>query len=58
MLDYMSQQPITLHFVIHIRSCAGKDKTFVFHEISPMPYTDDVWKKLHQLWANFKCNKE
>ena len=31
MLDYMSQQPITLNVVIHIRSCAGKDKTFVFH---------------------------
>jgi len=58
MLDYMSKQPITLNVVIHIRSCAGKDKTFVFHEISPMPYSDDVWKRLHQLWVNFKCNKE
>jgi hypothetical protein len=58
MLDYMSQKPITLNFVIHIRSCEGKDKTFVFHEISPMPYSDDVWKRLHQLWVNFKCNKE
>ena len=58
MLDYMSQQPISLNFVIHIRTCAGKDKTFVFHEISPMPYADDVWKRLHQLWANFKCSIE
>ena len=58
MLDYMSKQPITLNVVIHIRSCAGKDKTFVFHEISPMPYSDEVWKRLHQLWMNFKCNKE
>jgi hypothetical protein len=58
MLDYMSKQPITLNVVIHIRTCAGKDKTFVFHEISPMPYSDDVWKRLHQLWINFKCNKE
>ena len=58
MLDYMSQEPIVLNFVIHIKSCAGNDKTFVFHEISPMPYSDDVWKKLHQLWINFKCNKE
>ncbi|HEY5773194.1 MAG TPA: hypothetical protein VIS75_11215 [Chitinophagaceae bacterium] len=58
MLDYMSKQPITLNVVIHIRSCAGKDKTFVFHEISPMPYSDEVWKRLHQLWVNFKCNKE
>ena len=57
MLDYMSKQPITLNVVIHIRSCAGKDKTFVFHEISPMPYSDDVWTRLHQLWVNFKCEK-
>ena len=58
MLDYMSKKPITLNFIIHIRSCAEKDKTFIFHEISPMPYSDDVWKRLHQLWVNFKCNKE
>ena len=58
MLDYMSKQTITLNVVIHIRSCAGKDKTFVFHEISPRPYSDDVWQRLHQLWVNFKCNKE
>jgi len=58
MLDYMSKQAITLNVVIHVRICAGKDKTFVFHELSPMPYSDDVWKRLHQLWINFKCNKE
>jgi len=58
MLDYMSKQPITLNVVIHIRTCSGKDKTFVFHEISPMPYSDDVWKRLHQLWVNFKCDKK
>ena len=58
MLDYMSLQPVTLNVVIHIRTCAGKDKTFVFHEISPMPYTDEVWKRLDQLWVNFKCDKK
>ena len=58
MLDYMSKQPITLNVVIHIRTCPGKEKTFVFHEISPMPYSDDVWKRLHQLWVNFKCEKK
>jgi hypothetical protein len=57
MLDYMSLEPITLNFTIHIKSCPSQDKTYVFHEISPMPYSDDVWKKLHQLWVNFKCNK-
>jgi hypothetical protein len=58
MLDYMSKKPVTLNVVIHVRICAGKDKTFVFHEISPMPYSDDVWKRLHQLWVNFKCDKK
>jgi len=58
MLDYMSKQAITLNVVIHVRICAGKDKTFVFHELSPMPYSDDVWKRLHQLWVNFKCDKK
>ena len=58
MLDYMSKKPVTLNVVIHIRTCAGKDKTFVFHEISPMPYSDDVWKSMHQLWVNFKCDKK
>jgi len=58
MLDYMSQKPISLNFIIHIKTCEEKEKTFVFHEVSPMPYADDVWKSLHQLWANFKCNKK
>ena len=58
MLDYMSLQPITLNVAIHVRTCPGKDKTFVFHEISPQPYTDEVWKRLHQLWINFKCDKK
>jgi hypothetical protein len=57
MLDYMSQQPITLNLIIHIRTCAGKDKTFVFHEISPMHYSDEVWKRLHQFLVTFKCSK-
>jgi len=58
LLDYMSQKPISLNFIIHIKTCEEKEKTFVFHEVSPMPYADDVWKSLHQLWANFKCNKK
>lgn len=57
MPDYMTQKPITLNFIIHIRSCESQNKTFVFHEASPKPYTDNVWKSLDQLWINFKCTK-
>jgi hypothetical protein len=57
MFDYMTWQPIILNLVIHIRACEGQNKTFVFHEVSPKPYNDPVWKNLDQLWADFKCTK-
>lgn len=58
MNDYMTKQPISINLRIHIKSCDGQKKTFVFYEISPQPYTDNVWKSLHQLWLSFKCTKE
>jgi hypothetical protein len=58
MIDYMTQKPIVVNLVIHIKSCEGKNKTLVFHEVSPKPYTDPVWNDLNRLWANFKCIKE
>jgi hypothetical protein len=57
MIDFMTLKPITLNLVIHIKSCEGQNKTFVFHEVSPKPYTDNVWTGLNQLWVNFKCPK-
>jgi hypothetical protein len=57
MLDYMEQKPITLNCIVHQKSCAGKDKTFVFNEISPQPYNHPVWQSLHQLWIDFSCEK-
>lgn len=58
MIDYLTREPITINLLIHIKSCEGQNKTFVFHEISAKPYNDPVWNGLHQLWANFKCTKE
>lgn len=57
MNDYMTKKPISLNLLIHIKFCEGQNKTFAFFELSPQPYTDDVWKALHQLWLNFKCSK-
>ncbi len=54
MNDYMTKKPITLHFQIHVKTCEGQDKTFVFYEASPMAYTDPVWSSLDQLWNNFR----
>ena len=58
MSDYMTQKPISLNLLIHIKSCKGQNKTFVFHELSPKPFNDNVWNALNQLWLNFKCSKE
>ncbi len=58
MNDYMSKKPITINLKIHIKSCKGQNKTFVFHEISPQPYTGNVWNSLDQLWVSFKCAKD
>jgi hypothetical protein len=58
MPDYMTKKPILLNLLIHIKTCAGQNKTYVFYEVSPQPYSNAVWNSLHQLWLNFKCSKE
>jgi hypothetical protein len=57
-LDFLTLKPISLNLLIHIRYCRDQNKTFVFHEVSPQPYTDNVWQSLNQLWTNFRCTKE
>lgn len=58
MLDYMQQKPITLNCIVHLKSCQGQNKTFLFTEISPKAFTNNVWKSLNQLWTDFSCDKE
>lgn len=57
MLDYMEQKPITLNCIVHLKSCSGQNKTFIFHEISPKPFSDNIWQSLNQLWTDFSCDK-
>ena len=57
MLDYMQQKPITLNCIVHLKICSGKNKTYIFYEISPKPYSDKIWLRLHQLWTDFICDK-
>lgn len=58
MLDYMAQSPMILNCIVHIKSCPEQpDKTFIFYEISPQPFTSDVWTELHSLWTTFECTK-
>ena len=57
MLDYMEQKPITLNCMVHVKYCPGKNNAFIFNEISPKPFSDNLWKNLNQLWINFTCDK-
>lgn len=58
MLDYMAQKPIHLNVKVHVRTCSGKNNTFVFFELSPQPYSHKVWRTMDQIWQGFKCNRE
>jgi hypothetical protein len=57
MLDYMLQEPIMLNCIIHVRTCPSQKDLYVFHELSPKPVTDPVWKGLDELWMGFECDK-
>jgi hypothetical protein len=58
MLDYMQQQPITLNCMVHLKSCLGQNNVYLFHQISPKPFTDTVWKSLDKIGAAFECNNK
>ena len=53
----MANKPITLYCKVHIKSCAGQNNTFIFYELSPNHYSDNVWQSLDKLWAGFSCEK-
>lgn len=56
MMDYMTQQPITLQFVIEVVMCPEIEHVYVFHRLSPKPESDSVWKQMHEFWRDFKCD--
>ena len=57
MMDYLQLKPIMLNCIAHLKRCPDEDKTILFYELSPKPFTHNVWKSLNQLWLDFKCKK-
>jgi hypothetical protein len=53
MLDYMTQKPISLNCLVHVKLSPEQNKTFLFFEASPQPLNDKIWKTLDQLWLDF-----
>lgn len=57
MLDYMTQKPMLLNLLIHVKDCSKENHTAVFVEVSPKPLTHYIWKELKQLDQTFSCTK-
>ena len=52
-LDYHSQQPITLNCLIHVKDSKTNNHTAIYFEISPKPFTHPVWQKLNAMGDRF-----
>ena len=57
MLDYHTQQPMTLNCLIHVKECKDQKHSAIYFEISPKPLTHPVWKKMNQIGDSFDCKK-
>ena len=57
MLDYMTQTPMVLNALIHVKNCPDNIHGFLFFEISPKPLADPVWQKLNKLYSGLDCVK-
>lgn len=55
MLDYMTQKPITLHTMIHLKDCTKNSRKAAFIEISPTRFGSGIWKQMEKLQADFSC---
>lgn len=55
MIDYMQRKPIILNCIVHLKVCPEGNKTILFYELSPKPFTHSNWISLNQLWADFRC---
>lgn len=56
MLDYMMRKPITLNCIVHLKLCKEGNKTILFYELSPKPFTHSNWVNLDKLWLDFRCD--
>lgn len=57
-LDYMTQQPMVLNCIIHIKDCQNTQRSFLLHEISPKRFSDSIWNDLNKINEGFECPKQ
>jgi hypothetical protein len=57
MLDYITQTPMVLNALIHVKNCPDNNHEFLFFEISPKSLADPLWQKLNKLYEGLQCVK-
>jgi hypothetical protein len=55
MLDYMTQSPIILNTIMHVKDCSTFNRTAVFIALSPQPYTHSIWRQMDKMERGFSC---
>lgn len=58
MLDYMTQRPIILYTIIHVKDCHTANHKAILIEISPRPYTHPIWKEFDKIEKSFSCDNQ
>lgn len=53
MLDYMTQRPMVLNAIIHLKDAGKRAKTAVIIEVSPQTVGGEVWRLLDQVPDGF-----
>lgn len=56
MNDHMQKKPLTLLVKVQVKPCLN-GKTALFFELSPKPFSDEIWKTVDQFWVDFICKK-
>jgi hypothetical protein len=55
MLDYMTQSPVVLNIIVHVKDCGALNQTAVFIEISPQHFKHAIWNQMDKINASFTC---
>jgi hypothetical protein len=54
---FVTHKQVILNGTVNIKKCAPDNKTIVFFEISPQPFSSMVWQKLNVILDGVGCNK-
>jgi hypothetical protein len=57
MLDYMTQSPMVLNTIVHVKDCGAQNQTAVFIKISPKPHKHSIWQQMDNIKASFSCDQ-